>query len=53
MTNVDLAAERSIVDIIRARYPDHYILSEEMGEAKTSSEYLWVIDPLDGTANFY
>jgi myo-inositol-1(or 4)-monophosphatase len=52
VTNIDLAAERVIVDTIRARYPDHSILSEEMGAAKTSSEYLWVIDPLDGTANF-
>lgn len=52
LTDVDLAAERTIVDTIRARYPDHDILTEETPPDERSSRYQWVIDPLDGTGNF-
>jgi myo-inositol-1(or 4)-monophosphatase len=56
LTEADLAAERLIVDAIRARFPDHAILSEEglgnslaaVGEAPS----LWLVDPLDGTVNY-
>lgn len=52
VTEADLAAEKAIFDIIKADYPDHFILSEEAGEIKTDSEYKWIIDPIDGTVNF-
>jgi myo-inositol-1(or 4)-monophosphatase len=52
VTQVDTEAEKLIVEIIRARYPDHEILGEEGGKSGNSSEYRWIIDPLDGTINF-
>lgn len=52
VTEADHAAEKVIMDTIREVFPDHYILSEESGEMPTSSEYKWIIDPLDGTVNF-
>jgi myo-inositol-1(or 4)-monophosphatase len=54
VSEIDRAAEAAIVDTLHATYPDHAILAEEgTGEgANTASEYLWIIDPLDGTTNF-
>ena len=52
VTKTDKNAEQVIKDDILANFPDHSILAEESGETKSSSEYLWVIDPLDGTTNF-
>jgi len=52
VTEADHAAEKAIIEVIQADYPDHFILSEETGEIKTSSEYKWIIDPIDGTVNF-
>jgi len=52
VSNVDLKAENTIIDIIKSKYPDHNILCEESKWAKTDSEYKWVIDPLDGTHNY-
>ncbi|MES2850663.1 MAG: inositol monophosphatase family protein [Bacteroidota bacterium] len=52
VTEADLAAEKAIFEVIKADYPDHFILSEEAGEIKTDSEYKWIIDPIDGTINF-
>jgi len=51
VTEVDEAAERIIVEHIRTGYPDHAFLGEE-GGASGSSEYEWIIDPLDGTTNY-
>lgn len=48
----DLAAERLIIDKIKQSYPDHSILSEESGSENHQSEYLWIVDPIDGTINF-
>ncbi len=50
-SEVDRMAEREIISIIRAAYPDHAILAEESGEHQ-GNEFVWVIDPLDGTTNF-
>ncbi|NOS88389.1 MAG: inositol monophosphatase, partial [Methylococcaceae bacterium] len=50
-SEVDLAAEREIISIIRAAFPDHAILAEESG-AHDGNDFVWVIDPLDGTTNF-
>lgn len=52
VTEADHASEKSIIEVIKAAYPDHFILSEETGEIKSSSEYKWIIDPIDGTVNF-
>lgn len=52
VTNVDVEAERKIVSLIRDKFPDHGILTEESDEIVGDSEYRWVIDPLDGTHNY-
>lgn len=51
VSEVDRMAEQAIVEILLEAYPDHAILAEE-GGAQGHSDYLWVIDPLDGTTNF-
>jgi myo-inositol-1(or 4)-monophosphatase len=51
VSEVDRGAEEAIIDTIRTAYPDHAILAEESGAAG-KSEYVWVIDPLDGTTNY-
>jgi len=52
VTEVDHASEKLIMDIIRSEFPDHFILSEEVGEIKMDSAYKWIIDPIDGTVNY-
>lgn len=52
VTAIDKASEKKIIEYIRKEFPSHGILAEESGEHKSSSEYVWVIDPLDGTTNF-
>ena len=51
VSEVDRAAEDAILDVIKSAYPEHAILAEESG-ASGESEYVWIIDPLDGTTNF-
>ncbi|MEY4629354.1 MAG: hypothetical protein RLZZ595_1680 [Bacteroidota bacterium] len=52
VTEVDKASEALIMDIIKKSFPDHHILSEEIGEVIMDSTYKWIIDPIDGTVNF-
>ena len=52
VTKADIEADLLIISMIRERYPDHRIISEEHGFIPNSSPYTWVIDPLDGTSNF-
>src|SRR5262245_19248896 len=52
VTQVDGAAEEAVMEIVRKAYPDHGFIAEESGETKPDAEYLWFIDPLDGTTNF-
>ncbi len=52
VTEADYQANRLITTVIRNEFPDHSILSEESEFYEGSSEYTWVIDPLDGTGNF-
>lgn len=52
VTEADHAAEKAIIDVIKADFPGHFILSEEAGEIVMDSEYKWIIDPIDGTVNF-
>jgi myo-inositol-1(or 4)-monophosphatase len=51
VSEADRKAEQAAIAIIQKHYPDHAILAEESG-AQGDSEYLWVIDPLDGTTNY-
>ena len=52
VTEADKESETYILNQIRNTYPGHNILSEETGITDMSSDYEWVIDPLDGTTNF-
>jgi len=54
VTEVDQAAERVIIETILEAYPGHGILAEESGRTQGArhSDYVWIIDPLDGTTNF-
>jgi myo-inositol-1(or 4)-monophosphatase len=61
VTEVDLRAEAEIIDAIRTTFPDHGILAEESGRTDSKNgnknadgedEFVWIIDPLDGTTNF-
>ena len=52
VTEVDKKAEDAIINVIRGEFPAHFILSEEVGELSTESNYKWIIDPIDGTVNF-
>jgi myo-inositol-1(or 4)-monophosphatase len=53
VTEIDRLAEREILQILCRHFPDHGILAEESGRLKeTDNEYLWAIDPLDGTTNY-
>jgi len=51
VTEVDRQAERTIIAEIRRHHPDHAFLGEEEGR-KGDGDYLWIIDPLDGTSNY-
>ena len=52
VTEADHASEAAILKIIKANFPDHQVLAEEMGEIIQDSSYKWIIDPIDGTINF-
>lgn len=48
----DLKSEKTIIKKIKSSFPHHSIFSEEAGEENHNSEFLWIIDPIDGTINF-
>ena len=52
VTKADIESEKYIIKEIKDKYPKHSILAEESGVNSNNKEYLWVIDPLDGTTNF-
>ena len=52
VTEADHASEKAIMAVIKANFPEHYILSEEAGMLVQDSNYKWIIDPIDGTINF-
>jgi myo-inositol-1(or 4)-monophosphatase len=52
VTDIDINSEKTIVQIIRNKYPDHQILTEEGEGQKGDSSHKWIIDPLDGTTNY-
>ena len=52
VSEVDIAAERVIIDTLKDAYPNHGFLGEESGSSENQSDFIWIIDPLDGTTNF-
>ncbi|MCX7543832.1 inositol monophosphatase family protein [Marinicella gelatinilytica] len=52
VTIADKEAEKTIIRIIKEAYPDHDIFGEEYGRDGENSDYLWLIDPIDGTKSF-
>ena len=53
VTEADLQADYLIIKLIESSFPQHSIISEESGRKDKVSDYLWVIDPLDGSTNFF
>jgi myo-inositol-1(or 4)-monophosphatase len=51
VTDLDLAAEKAIITIIKSQFPGHRIISEETGNIGGDSAWTWLVDPLDGTNN--
>ncbi len=52
VTKADLRADKFITIKIKKQYPTHGIISEESGVVNEDADYIWVIDPIDGTLNF-
>ena len=52
VTVADRETEAAIIARIRERFPDHGILAEESGNDRPDAEWVWVIDPIDGTKSF-
>jgi myo-inositol-1(or 4)-monophosphatase len=52
VSEVDVAAERAIIETLKDAYPTHGFLGEESGSTSYQSDFIWIIDPLDGTTNF-
>lgn len=52
VTEIDKGSEKKIIEHIKNKFPNHSILAEESGETSKTSEYKWIIDPLDGTTNY-
>lgn len=52
VTAADRAAEQAMRTLIREKFPAHGIVGEEFGAERTDAEYVWVLDPIDGTKSF-
>ncbi len=53
VTQADVEAEQAVLRLLRRQFPDHAMLGEEtQDEVDPEAEYLWIVDPLDGTNNF-
>jgi len=52
VTQTDIEVDKLITEKIKESFPEHNIVSEELGSKNLSSEYTWYIDPIDGTNNF-
>jgi myo-inositol-1(or 4)-monophosphatase len=52
VTEVDKKSEAKIIEVIYENFPDHNVLGEEGGDLEKKSDYLWIVDPIDGTVNF-
>src|SRR5215813_7598869 len=52
VTAADRAAEAAMRTLIKKTFPAHGILGEELGDERADAEYVWVLDPIDGTKSF-
>lgn len=52
VTEIDKKSEKKIFEVIHSHFPDHNILSEEAGDLKLDSDFVWIVDPIDGTVNY-
>ncbi len=52
VTKADIMAEEKIKSILQKEFPDYGFIGEESGQDETESEYIWTVDPLDGTTNY-
>jgi histidinol-phosphatase len=52
VTDADVAAEKAIRAVIEKRFPRHGFYGEETGKTQADAEFLWVVDPIDGTKAF-
>lgn len=52
MTAADRAAEEAMREVIERRFPTHGIIGEEFGRVREDAEFVWVLDPIDGTKSF-
>jgi fructose-1,6-bisphosphatase/inositol monophosphatase family enzyme len=52
VTIADREIEQKIRQAIMKKYPDHGIIGEEFGDYQSDAQYLWIIDPIDGTSSF-
>src|SRR3989344_2413941 len=52
LTDTDIEIGRFIIEQISREFPEHSIIDEEAGVIDKGSEFTWVVDPIDGTANF-
>ncbi len=52
VTKADKLAEAKIIEVISKVFPEHSFLAEESGKATRDSDYLWIVDPIDGTVNY-
>jgi histidinol-phosphatase len=52
VTVADREGERLLRHLIEARFPDHAIVGEELGESKPGADHRWILDPIDGTQSF-
>ena len=52
VTVADRNAEKAMRTLIEARYPSHGIFGEELGSVRVDAEFVWVLDPIDGTKSF-
>lgn len=50
---LDRKSDDIVIEVIRARFPEHMIFSEETGFHNAPGDYLWIIDPLDGSVNYF
>jgi myo-inositol-1(or 4)-monophosphatase len=53
VTNGDLAAQEAVLGEIRGAFPDHGVLSEEGADSQGQNGYRWIVDPVDGTTNYF
>ena len=52
VTDVDIACQKKIIELIENSYPDDYVIAEEKSNVFDEKRNKWIVDPLDGTTNY-